>query len=204
MIVLLAALLAAPDASALQRLAHDWYAWRDRADPVGSSDQGLHTWDGELSDPSKVAEMRAHVEAVLAQVKAINTEGFSKDDRVDAALLRAQLERESFYGRVLQFEETNPLGYVGECSSAIFSLLKKEYAPQRVRALAATERLRKMPAFLEQAKKNLVRPVQLYARLAVQSARGGDELYTGSLMTIAGALSPAEKAALIEARDSAL
>jgi uncharacterized protein (DUF885 family) len=204
MVVLLAALLAASDPSVLRALARDWYAWRDRADPVSSSDQGLHTWDAELSDPTRVVERRQHVEAVLAQVKALRTEGWSKDDRIDAALLRAQLERESFYGRVLQFEETNPLVYADECSGGIFSLLKKEYAPPRVRALAATARLRKMPAFLEQGKKNLSRPVQLYARLAAQSARGGDDLYTGSLMTLAGALSPSEQAALVEARDAAL
>jgi uncharacterized protein (DUF885 family) len=204
MVVLLAALLAASDPSVLRALARDWYAWRDRADPVNSSDQGLHTWDAELSDPTRVVERRQHVEAVLAQVKALRTEGWSKDDRIDAALLRAQLERESFYGRVLQFEETNPLVYADECSGGIFSLLKKEYAPPRVRALAATARLRKMPAFLEQGKKNLSRPVQLYARLAAQSARGGDDLYTDSLMTLAGALSASEKAALVEARDAAL
>src|SRR6185436_10649932 len=86
----------------------------------------------------------------------------------------------------------------------IFSLLKKEYAPPRVRALAATERLRKFPAFLEQARKNLKNPVGLYARLASASARGGDDLYTKSLMALAGGLSPDEKAALVKARDEAL
>jgi len=57
-------------------------------------------------------------------------------------IFRAQLEQASFFGRVLHFEETNPQVYVGECSDAIFSLLKKEYAPPRTRALAATARLR--------------------------------------------------------------
>jgi hypothetical protein len=33
MVVVLAALLAASDPSALRALARDWYAWRDRADP---------------------------------------------------------------------------------------------------------------------------------------------------------------------------
>src|SRR5437773_1322257 len=61
-----------------------------------------------------------------------------------------------------------------------------------------------MPAFLEQAKKNLVRPVGLYARLAAASAKGGDDLYTGSLMALAGDLPPAERQALVEARDGAL
>ena len=191
-------------AAALQALAHDYYAWRDRSDPVNSSDQGLHTWDNELSDPSKVEERRAHVEEFLKRLRALPTDGFTRDDRVDAVLFRSQLERDSFYGRVLKFEETNPQVYVSECSGAIFSLLKKEYAPRRVRALAAMERLRKMPAFLEQGKKNLRKPVALYARLAAQSARGGDDLYTGSLMALASDLSPAEREGLVQARDGAL
>ncbi|HTO99350.1 MAG TPA: DUF885 domain-containing protein, partial [Myxococcales bacterium] len=93
---------------------------------------------------------------------------------------------------------------VNECSAAIFSLLKKEYAPARTRALAATARLKQMPAFLEQGKKNLTKPVGLYARLAVAAARGGDELYTGSLMTLATDLPEGEKEALVQARDGAL
>ncbi|MGZ6123762.1 MAG: DUF885 family protein [Myxococcales bacterium] len=205
---LIAFLLAAPasDPAALRTMAGEYYAWRDREDPVGSSNQGLHSWDDQLSDPSmpKVLERRKHVEALLARVKALPVAGWSKDDRIDAALFRAQLEQAAFYGRVLHFEETNPQVYVDECSAGIFSLLKKEYAPPRNRALAATARLRRMPAFLEQGKKNLTRPVALYARLAAEAARGGDDLYQASLMTLAADLSPAEKQALLEARDSAL
>ena len=205
MILALVALLAgASDPAALHALAREYYAFRDRSDPVGSSEQGLHTWDGELSDPSQFAERRKRVEALLARAKALDTSGWSKDDRVDAILLRAQLECEAFFGSVLQFEETDPQNYVNECSGAIFSLLKKNYAPARVRALAAAQRLSKMPAFLEQGKKNLTRPVSLYAKLAVASARGGDDLYGASLMTLAVDLSPEERAALTKARDGAL
>jgi uncharacterized protein (DUF885 family) len=44
----------------------------------------------------------------------------------------------------------------------------------------------------------------LYASLAIASARGGDELYTVSLMTLADDLSAAERARLEHARDGAL
>jgi uncharacterized protein (DUF885 family) len=202
--LLAALILAASGPETLRAMAHDYYAWRDRSDPVGSSDMGLHTWDAELPDPAAFPEQRRRVEALLERVRALSTEGWSRDDRIDALLFRAQLEGAAFSGRVLQFEETNPQVYVQECSNAIFSLLKKEYAPPRTRALAATERLRKMPAFLEQGKRNLTRPVALHARLAAASARGGDDLYTVSLMALAGQLSPEERAELVQARDGAL
>jgi len=197
-------MLAASDPAAMRAIAREYYDWRNRNDPVTSSDQGLHTWDDALSDPAGFPQRRRHVEAVLAEVKALQTQGWNKDDRVDAILLRAQLEGDALDGRVLQAEESKPGKYVDECSSAVFSLLKKEYAPARTRALSATQRLRKMPAFLERAKKNLTRPVALYARLAVESARGGDRLYTDSLMTLARELSGGERDALVQARDGAL
>ncbi len=83
-------------------------------------------------------------------------------------------------------------------------LLQKDYASHRVRALAATARLEKMPAMLKTGRSNLTKPVKLYAQLAIQAARGGDDLYTTSLMTLADELSASERKRLVKARDNAL
>ena len=190
----------------LRRLARVYYAWRDSSYPVTSSDQGLHTWDDRLTSFSlpDMRSRRRHVAAVLAQVSAIRTAGWSRDDRVDWLLFRSQLESVALFDRVMRNEETNPQLYVGECSSAIFSLLKKEYAPHRTRARAATARLRAMPALLRAARQNLVRPIRLYARLAIDAARGIDDLFNVSLLALADSLPDAERAGLIDAKDSAL
>jgi len=126
-------------------------------------------------------------------VRAADTKSWPKDDRVDWILFRAQLERAEFGSRVLQSESKDPQLYVGEASNAIFSLIKKEYAPPAVRASAATARLRAIPAMIEQGKRNLTNPVRLYAELAMQSARAIDPLFTESLVPIARAL-PANEA----------
>src|SRR5262249_47920694 len=89
-------------------------------------------------------------------------------------------------------------------SNGIFYLLLKEYAPHRTRALAATARLEQMPALLQTARTNLSRPVKLYAQLAIEAARGGDDLYTQSLMTLADGLSEGERKRLEKARDGAV
>ena len=194
-----------PDATALRAVAHAYYEWRDTSYPVGSSDQGRHTWDDRLTDYSRsaVLERRRHVAQLLARVRATSTAGWSRDDRIDWLLFRSQLEGVEFFDRVMSPEETNPQVYVGECSNAIFSLLKKEYAPHRTRALAATARLRKMPALLAQGDANLVRPVRLNAQLAIEAARSIDDLFDKSL-TLADSLSPAERGDLERARDSAV
>jgi len=190
----------------LRRLASDYYRWRNEQYPVASSDQGLHTWDSRLTDysPSAVAARRTRVSELVTQVRAMDASSWSRDDRIDRVLFLAQLERADFFDRVLARPETDPQVYVSDCADAIFSLLKKEYAPKRTRALAATERLRAMPALLEQGKQVLIKPYGLYGRLAISSARSMDSLFGDSLMTLAVDLSPGERAELLAARDGAL
>ncbi len=190
----------------LRDLAHDYYEWQNREFPVASSDAGLHTFDDKLTEfsPAAIVQRQRHVHDLLVRIRLLNTAGWSKDDQIDAILFRAQLEAPDFDARVLHSEESNPLVYVDECSNAIFSLLKKDYASHHVRALAATARLQAMPALLTQAQSNLKRPVRLYAQLAVESARSIDPLLTESLMTLADGLSASERLALTGARDGAL
>ena len=192
--------------AALHKLADEYYAWRNENYPARSSDAGLHTWDDRLTDysPAKTAERAQHVHSLLEKVRAMKTDNWPKDERIDWVLLRAQLEEVDFGNRVLKFERTNPQVYVGDCTNAIFSLLKKEYDTPRRRALAATARLRQMPALLKQGLGNLQNPVKLYAQLAVQSARSIDPLLNKSLMALDVDLAPDEHDELIKARDVAL
>jgi uncharacterized protein (DUF885 family) len=194
------------DITALREMADEYYAWRNENFPVGSSDSGLHTWDNRLTDysPVKIAQRNQHVRKLLDQVRAMPHTQWSKDDAIDWLLFRAQLENFDFGSRVLQSEIKDPQVYIGECSTGIFSLLKKEYAPPRDRALAATERLKQMPAMLAQGEKNLHKPVKLFARLAIESARSIDPLFKDSLMTLAREIAPNERDELVKARDAAL
>lgn len=190
----------------LHKLAADYYNWRNQNYPVASSDAGLHTWDNKLTDYalSAVLMRRLQVKEVLAKVRAMPAASWSKDDRIDWLLFRSQLDGIDFFNRIINFEETDPQIYVNECSNGIFSLLKKDYDTPRNRALSATARLKLMPFLIEQGKGNLTKPVQLYAQLAIDSARSIDSLFTDSLMTLAKDLSPAEKNDLVKARDAAL
>jgi uncharacterized protein (DUF885 family) len=190
----------------LKRMADDYYRWRNQNFPTASSDMGLHTWDDKLTDYSLSAVLarRLYVTDLLNKVRAMPASSWSKDDRIDWLLFRSQLEGVAFFNRVMDAEATDPQLYVNECSTAIFSLLKKEYDTPRVRAIAATARLKQMPFVIEKAKSNLTKPVQLYARLAIDSARSIDGLFTDSLMSLAKDLTPAEKNALVTAREAAL
>src|SRR6476646_3797613 len=193
-------------AAALHKMADEYYAWRNENYPVRSSEAGLDTWDDRLTDysPAKIAERAQHVRSLLEKVRAMKTDNWPKDERIDWILFRAQLENAEFGDRVLKFEFTNPEVYTGECTNAIFSLLKKEYDTPRNRAMAATASLKKMPALLKQGLSNLQKPVKLYAQLAIQSTRSIDPLLNSSLMALDVDLSPNEHEELVKARDAAL
>src|SRR6266498_3777535 len=207
---LVALLLASPahaqTPADLQAKARAYYAWRDSINPVATSDAGEHRWDDRIRDfrMASVLAARRHVAALLDSVKAMPASSWSKNDRVDWMLFRAQLEGADFFGRTLQPEESDPQVYLNEAANGVFSLLKREYAPHRTRALAATARLDKVPALLTLARANLTHPVRLFAKLAIDAARGGDDLYTTSLMALADSLSDPERARLVQARDAAL
>jgi uncharacterized protein (DUF885 family) len=191
----------------LHRLADDYYNWRNQNYPVGSSDAGLHTWDNKLTDysPAAIAARRARVINLLAQVNRMQTAKWNKDERIDWLLFRAQLEGPAFFDRVMDFEHSDPQTYVNECSNAIFSLIKKDYDTPRNRARSAMVRLTAMPAMIEQGKRNLTRPVKLYAQLAIDSARSIDPLFKDSMMSaLAKDLSAAEMDDLVNARDAAI
>jgi uncharacterized protein (DUF885 family) len=200
---------AQPNASpaTLRQLADEYYNWRNQNYPVFSSDAGLHTWDNKLTDysPAAIAARRAKVAGLLAQINRMRTDKWQKDDQIDWLLFRAQLEGPVFFDRVMDFEHRDPQTYVNECSNSIFSLLKKEYDAPRKRALSATARLQAMPSMLEQGKRNLTKPVKLYAQLAIDSARAVDPLFKDSMMTaLAKGLSKSEMDDLVSARDAAI
>lgn len=194
------------DPADLRVMAHDYYQWRDTSYPVATSGAGNHAFDARLTDyqMSEVLRRRQHIQELVARAADLTTDGWAKDDRIDLILFQSQLAYDDFFGRRLNPENSNPQLYVNECTNAIFSLLQKDYASHRVRALAATARLEQIPAMLRTGRKNLTQPVKLYASLAIEAARGGDDLYLVSLMTLADQLSSAERARLIKARDTAI
>src|SRR6185312_553658 len=151
-------------------------------------------WDDRLTDfsPARIAERAQHIHGLLAKVNAMETANWPKDERIDWLLFRSELESYDFDDRIWHSTARDPQTYVGECSNAIFSLLKKEYDTPRNRARAATARLKAMPAMLQQGEKNLTEPVKLFAQLAIDSARAIDPLFTQGLMTLAKDLPPNE------------
>jgi uncharacterized protein (DUF885 family) len=125
--------------------------------PVYATGQGDHRHDAELDDlsPEGRAKALAWAKAMLAEAQAIDAAALSRENQVDLAILRNQLEYSIWDEEVFQRWAWDPQSYSALAGGAIYSLMAREFAPMPERLAAATARMEKLPALLAQARANL-------------------------------------------------
>lgn len=190
----------------LHQCAKEYYDWQNVQYPVSSSHQGLHTWDYRLTDysPAAIAARRDYTGKIMTLLSIMDYQKQEKDDFVDYILFRAQIEGALLMDSILDSPARDPQLYINECSNAIFSLLKKEYAPPFIRLQSAISRLKAMPQMLSHARLNLISPVRLFCSLAISSAGSISILFNESLGKLAEG-APEDLAEVYrEAKDTAL
>jgi uncharacterized protein (DUF885 family) len=181
--------------------------WSFEQYPTSATDAGIHNYDGRLADYSPSAQRAQMVALVRFRAELARLQpsaGVSGHDRVNYLLIRSNLEGDWWSRAVLRSLQRNPSVYEGECSSGIFSLVKRQYASDEVRIRAAIGRLRACPRVLAQGRANLTQPVREFAQIASEDIRDGDSLYTTTLNEIARDVSPATRADLASAQKIAL
>lgn len=147
-----------------------------RASPVSATQIGDHRFDSELDDLSAAARQQ-HSEAarqLLTELDAIDTAALSRENQVDAAILRHQLQSDLWSDEVMQAWAWNPQLYHDLAGGAIYGLMAREFAPLPERIAAATARMEKLPALLAQARANLdpARVPKIHAETVARQNRG--------------------------------
>jgi len=147
-----------------------------RASPVSATQIGDHRFDSELDDLSAAARQQ-HAEAarqLLTELDAIDTAALSRENQVDAAILRHQLQSDLWSDEVMQAWAWNPQLYHDLAGGAIYGLMAREFAPLPERIAAATARMEKLPALLAQARANLdpARVPKIHAETVARQNRG--------------------------------
>ncbi len=125
--------------------------------PVAATRIGDHRYDGELDDLSIAGRAKADAfnERMLAALEAIDLAALSRENQVDAMILRNQLESALWNSRSFQSWAWDPQVYSGLAGGAIYGLMAREFAPLPERLRAATARMEKIPELLAQARANL-------------------------------------------------
>ncbi|XQA73657.1 DUF885 domain-containing protein [Xanthomonas sacchari] len=144
--------------------------------PVGATQTGNHRYDSELDDLSAAGRQKSldASKQLLAELDKLDTTKLSRENQVDAAILRNQLQSDIWNSEVAQGWATDPQVYNGLAGGAIYGLMAREFAPLPERLKSATARMEKIPALFAQARANLdpARVSEISAKTVAKQNRG--------------------------------
>jgi uncharacterized protein (DUF885 family) len=125
--------------------------------PVAATQIGDHRHDSQLDDLSAAGrkKMLDWNKAMLAELARTDASALSRENQVDALILRNNLEGSIWDLETFQSWAWDPQVYSGLTGGAIYNLMAREFAPMPERLKSATARMEKIPALLAQARQNL-------------------------------------------------
>ncbi|MCC7635054.1 DUF885 domain-containing protein [Stenotrophomonas rhizophila] len=144
--------------------------------PISATQIGDHRYDSEIDDLSAAGQQKvlAAYKGLVADLDRIDVSKLSRENQVDAAILRNQLQSEIWSAEVLQASRWDPQIYNGLAGSALYGLMAREFAPLPERLKAATARMEKLPQIFAQARANLdpARVPKIHAETVAKQNRG--------------------------------
>ena len=143
--------------AAFAGLSKDWLEGMLALSPISATSIGDHRYDSEIDDLSAEGRARslAFSREMLARLDAIDASALSRQNQVDALILRNQLRSDIWGGETLQSWAWDPQAYSGLAGSAIYGLMAREFAPLPDRLRSATLRMEKLPQIYAQMRANL-------------------------------------------------
>ncbi|MBI1252454.1 MAG: DUF885 family protein [Alphaproteobacteria bacterium] len=174
--------------------------------PVEATLLGDHRFDAEIDDASASgrAARAAFYRETLAALDAYAPAQLSPADRVDADILKNQLQLDLWTQETLQAWAWDPLPYNQQIGSSLYGLVAREFAPLPERLNNAAARMEKLPALLAQARANLdpARVPKVHADTWSRQNAGLASLVDGQILAQADALGPQDRARLVAAAEA--
>jgi len=144
--------------------------------PVSATQIGDHRYDSEIDDLSAAGQqkMLTAYKGLLGELDKIEVGKLGRENQVDAAILRNQLQSEIWNAEVLQAAKWDPQIYNGLAGSALYGLMAREFAPLPERLKSATARMEKLPQIFAQARENLdpARVPKIHAETVAKQNKG--------------------------------
>ena len=189
--------------AAFADLSKRWLDGVARINPVAATQIGDHRFDSEIDDFS--AAGRQHQidfnAKFLEELDAIDATKLSRENQVDALILRNRLRSDAWTLQTLQSWAWDPLVYSGLAGDAIYNLMAREFAPMPQRLKSATARMEKMPQIFAQARANLdpARVPKIHAETVAKQNAGVLSLIDTFITPNAGQLKGADRKRLDDA-----
>ena len=180
-----------------QQISTRFLAAALKASPVEATALGEHRYDRLLPDISPAGRLarRQTWQGFLAQLARINPAQLSRDNQVDLALLRNELQYRVWADQAEQGWAWNAQIYNDIAAGSLYTLAARDFAPWAVRLNSATARMEALPALLKASRSQLVpaRVPLVYAQTVSKQNAGILEIAEGMLAPHAAALSGADR-----------
>lgn len=151
-----AAQVSSADAS-LNALAQSYFAqaWQDN--PAQATSVGVHSYDTRLGSYSarSYAQRIAGIQRFLNALQQMNRARLSKEGSYDYLIFQGRLRANLLSLQTEQGWRHHPSEYTSAASGAIYSLIKREFAPLDVRMTDVIAREEQVPAMLQDAAANI-------------------------------------------------
>ncbi|WP_119717626.1 DUF885 domain-containing protein [Cognatilysobacter tabacisoli] len=190
----------ATTAQADQRFADIAARWLDgwlALQPVAATQVGRHDFDDRIDDLGPAGRQAAidFNRKTLAELDTLQVADLSRENQIDAAILRNQVRYDLWTLETLQSWAWDPQVYSQLAGSAIYNLMAREFAPMPQRLRSATARMEKLPALLAQMRENLdpARVPKIHAETVAKQNAGLLQLVDGLVVPNAKALGGADR-----------
>lgn len=183
-----------------QAIADEWLDGWMRLNPVAATQLGDHRFDDKVDDLSAAGRQQLvdFSQRLLARLDDIDRTQLSRENQVDAAILRNQLQSDIWNMQTFQSWAWDPQVYSGLAGGAIYNLMAREFAPMPQRLKSATVRMEQIPALFAQMRANLdpARVPLIHAQTVAKQNAGVLQLVDEFITPNAGQLTGADRARL--------
>jgi len=171
--------------------------------PVSATQVGDHRYDHQLDDLSAQGRQKAlqFNQNLLAELDGIDVHGLSRENQVDAAILRNQLQYQIWDAQTLQSWAWDPQVYTSLAGGALYGLMARDFAPLPQRLQAAIARMEQLPALFAQERENLdlARVPKIHAQTVSKQNQGVMGIVAQFITPHASELSETDQARLAKA-----
>ncbi len=183
--------------TAFADLSRRWLDGWMQLNPVSATQLGDHRFDTEVDDLSATGRDKAVAfsKRMLAELDGIDTSKLSRENQVDASILRNQLRSDLWNLDTFQSWAWDPQVYSGLAGGAIYNLMARDFAPMPQRLASATARMEKIPGIFAQMRANLdpARVPKIHAETVAKQNAGVLSLVDQFITPNAGQLSGADR-----------
>ncbi len=190
----------AADAQADARFADLSRRWLDgwlQLQPVAATQAGDHRYDDQLDDLSATGRQKLldFSRKMLAELDTLEVAKLSRENQVDATILRNQVRYDLWTAETLQSWASDPQIYSQLAGGALYTLMAREFAPLPQRLKSATARMEKLPALFAQMRANLdpARIPRIHAETVAKQNAGVLSLVDSLIIPQAGQLAGGER-----------